>query len=83
MEELCIWKDVFVSFQRSWTNYNKNNNLNAKSAEVVNKELCNENKENLNASSEKLKDHQETAKVVKNNLSIKNRSKSLFTEVTG
>ncbi|KAM0733176.1 hypothetical protein ACS0PU_012725 [Formica fusca] len=84
VEELYIWKDVFVSFKRCWTNYNKNNNLNTKSSRVMNKELSNENKENLNISSGKLKDHQKVVKAVKNNLSIKNHcSKSPFTEVTG
>lgn len=72
-----------MNFEHCWTNYNKNNNLNTKSTQMMNKELCNKNKENLNVSSEKFKDHQEVVKVLKNNLSIKNHSKSLFTEVTG
>lgn len=49
MEELCIWKDIFVSFERCWTKYNKNNKLreDTKSTRMANKELCNEVKESL------------------------------------
>lgn len=84
MEELYIWKDVFVNFKHCWINYNKNNNLNTNSSKSMNKELSNENKEKLNISSEKLKDHQKVVKAVKNNLSIKNRcSKNPFIELTG
>lgn len=51
---------------------------------MMNKKLSNENKEMLNTSSEKLKDHQKIVKAIKNNLSIKNRcSKNSFIELTG
>lgn len=49
MEELCIWKDVFMNFERCWTKYNKNNKLkdDTKSTKMTNKELCNEVQEIL------------------------------------
>ncbi|KAL0125524.1 hypothetical protein PUN28_004560 [Cardiocondyla obscurior] len=49
VEELCIWKDVFVNFERCWTKYNKNKKLKekAKSMKIENKELCNVVKDNL------------------------------------
>ncbi|XP_020285824.1 uncharacterized protein LOC109855711 isoform X2 [Pseudomyrmex gracilis] len=99
VEELIIWKDVFVRFKRCWINYNKINKMTSTSTNMANKESG--NKENLNEqSSRKLEDLQDSAapanvnsdcyfcepalKVIKNNLSIKHhRSKSLFTETTG
>ncbi|XP_036138270.1 uncharacterized protein LOC118644253 [Monomorium pharaonis] len=50
VEEVCIWKDVFVNFERCWTKYNKNKKLkeNTKSSEVTNRKLCNEIKESKN-----------------------------------
>lgn len=97
VEELFIWKDVFVRFKRCWINYNKNNKMT--STKMANKESG--NKENLNKqSSRKLEnlldfaasdnvnnDHyfcEPNLEIIKNNLLIKNhRSKSLFTETTG
>jgi len=50
VEELCIWKDVLMNFERCWTRYNKNNKLkkDIKSIRIANKKLCNKAKENLN-----------------------------------
>lgn len=99
MEELWIWKDVFVNFEHCWTKYNKNNKLrkDTESTKMANKELCNENfGENVGPGKSttdqqestiyfnKSNDIVEPVKNMKNNVSIKNRlSKSPFTEVTG
>ncbi|KYN30565.1 hypothetical protein ALC56_15261 [Trachymyrmex septentrionalis] len=50
VEELCIWKDVLINFERCWTRYNKNNKLkkDTKSIRIANKQLCNKAKESLN-----------------------------------
>ncbi|KYQ57527.1 hypothetical protein ALC60_03489 [Trachymyrmex zeteki] len=50
VEELCIWKDVLMNFERCWTRYNKNNKLkeDKKSIRIANKELCDKAKESLN-----------------------------------
>lgn len=103
MEELCIWKDIFVNFERCWTKYNKNNKLreDTKSTKIIYNE-CNEIKESLveNTVSRKSATNQQdftihfnesnnhdviepVVKNLKNDVSIKYRSKNPFTEVTG
>ncbi|XP_011695485.1 PREDICTED: uncharacterized protein LOC105454513 [Wasmannia auropunctata] len=55
VEELCIWRDVFMNFEHCWTKYNKNNKLKeeTKLTRTANKEeLCNEVKESLDESVE-------------------------------
>lgn len=70
MEEIYIWKEIFVNFERCWINYNTSNKLDAnsiKNDDTINK-ICNENKENLNIPLKKLETQESAA--------ILNRDKS-------
>ncbi|XP_018405994.1 PREDICTED: uncharacterized protein LOC108782270 [Cyphomyrmex costatus] len=51
VEELCIWKYVFMNFKHCWTRYNNKLKKDIKSMSIksiANNELCNKAKESLN-----------------------------------
>ncbi|XP_032684174.1 uncharacterized protein LOC116850243 [Odontomachus brunneus] len=60
VEELCIWKDVFMNFECCWAKYNRDKMLETKRpATIAEKELCGKNKKSLDVVSKKSNDEEQ------------------------